>query len=40
VEGMKQKEISDKLDISVKTIKQHIWLSLQKLRTCIELKNI
>jgi len=40
VEGMKQKEIADKLDISVKTIKQHIWLSLQKLRTCIELKNI
>lgn len=38
-EGLKLKEIAEKLDISVKTIKQHIWLSLQKLKACIEIKN-
>lgn len=40
IEGMKQKEIAEKLNISVKTIKQHIWISLQKLRTCMKLKNM
>lgn len=40
VEGLKQKEISEKLCISVKTIKNQIWTSMQKLRKCIELKKV
>ena len=40
IKGLKQKEISEKLDISVKTIKNQIWTSLQKLRRCLELKGI
>lgn len=40
MQGLKQKEISEKLDISVKTIKNQIWLSLQKLRRCLEIKGI
>jgi len=39
VQGLKQKEIAEKLDISVKTIKNQIWTSLQKLRKCLELKE-
>lgn len=39
VEGMKQKEIAEKLDISIKTIKNQIWISLQRLRRCLELKE-
>lgn len=38
-DGLKQKEISEKLNISVKTIKNQIWKSLQYLKSCIELKN-
>ena len=40
IKGMKQKEISEKLEISVKTIKNQIWSSLQKLKRCLELKGI
>lgn len=40
VQGFKQKEIAEKLDISVKTIKNQIWTSLQRLRKCLELKGI
>lgn len=40
IKGLKQKEISEKLDISVKTIKNQIWSSLQKLKRCLELKGI
>ena len=40
IKGLKQKEISEKLQISVKTIKNQIWLSLQKLKRCLELKGI
>lgn len=40
IKGLKQKEISEKLDISVKTIKNQIWISLQKLKRCLELKGI
>lgn len=40
IKGLKQKEISEKLNISVKTIKNQIWSSLQKLRQCLELKEI
>lgn len=40
IQGLKQKEISEKLDISVKTIKNQIWLALQKLRRCLEMKGI
>ena len=36
VKGLKQKEISEKLSISVKTIKNQIWMSLQKLKECLE----
>ncbi len=38
-EGRPQKEISEKLNISIKTIKNQIWKSLQYLRSCIEEKN-
>jgi RNA polymerase sigma-70 factor (ECF subfamily) len=40
VKGVKQKEISEKLNISIQTIKNHVWLSLQKLRTCLEEKGV
>lgn len=40
IKGMKQKEISERFEISVKTIKNQIWSSLQKLRRCLELKGI
>lgn len=40
IKGLKQIEISKKLDISVKTIKNQIWISLQKLKRCLELKEI
>ena len=36
----KQKEISEKLSISVKTIKNQIWMSLQKLKECLEMKEV
>ena len=39
-EGLKQKEISERLNISVKTIKNQIWKSLQFLKSCIELKIV
>uniref|UniRef100_UPI0032177843 RNA polymerase sigma factor n=1 Tax=uncultured Draconibacterium sp. TaxID=1573823 RepID=UPI0032177843 len=39
-EGLKQKEIAAKLNISVKTIKNHIWKSLQYLRSCLEDKDV
>lgn len=40
IKGLKQKEIAEKLDISVKTIKNQIWTSLQKLKRCLKLKGI
>lgn len=40
VKGLKQKEISEKLSISVKTIKSLIWMSLQKLKECLEMKEV
>ena len=40
IEGMKQKDIAEKLDISIKTVKQHDWLSLQKLKECLDIKKI
>lgn len=39
-EGLKQQEIADQLGISVKTIKNQIWKSLQFLKSCLELKDI
>ena len=39
VKGLKQKEISEKLSISVKTIKNQIWMSVQKLKECLEMKE-
>ncbi|MDR1379880.1 MAG: RNA polymerase sigma-70 factor [Tannerella sp.] len=40
VKGYRQKDISEKLSVSVKTIKNQIWTSLQKLRKCLESKGI
>lgn len=40
VKGLRQKEISEKLSIAVKTIKNHIWMSLQKLKECLEMKGV
>ncbi len=39
-EGLKQKEISEKLNISIQTIKNQIWKSLQFLKSCIERKKV
>ncbi len=36
-DGLKQQEISDQLGISIKTIKNQIWKSLQFLKACLEL---
>lgn len=38
-EGLKQKEISEKLGISIKTIKNQIWKSLQYIKSCLEIKE-
>lgn len=40
VKGMKQKEMADMLSISVKTIKNQIWASLQRLKKCLETKGL
>ncbi|MCC8142713.1 MAG: RNA polymerase sigma-70 factor [Tannerellaceae bacterium] len=40
IKGLKQKEISEKLDISVKTIKNQIWNALRNLRNCLSAKEI
>ena len=40
VKGLKQKEIADQLSISVKTIKNQIGASLQRLRKCLEVKGV
>lgn len=37
-EGLKQKEIADLFNISIKTIKNHIWKSLRFLKSCVELE--
>lgn len=39
IKELKQKEISEKLNISIQTIKNQIWMSLQKLRKCLEMKQ-
>lgn len=38
-DGCKQKEIADKLNISVKTIKNHLWKALTYLKSCLEPDN-
>lgn len=38
-DGLKQQEIADQLGISVKTIKNQIWKSLQFLKACLELHD-
>lgn len=40
VKGLKQKEISEQLSLSVKTIKNQVWMSLQKLKRCLEMKDV
>lgn len=39
VQELKQKEIAEKLNISIKTIKNQIWASLQRLRKCLEVNG-
>ncbi|WP_029905349.1 RNA polymerase sigma factor [Prevotella sp. 10(H)] len=39
VKGLRQKEISEKLNISIKTIKNQIWISMQRIKICIGLKG-
>jgi RNA polymerase sigma-70 factor (ECF subfamily) len=40
MKGLKQKEIAERLSISLKTVKNQIWTSLQKLKLCLEHKDI
>jgi DNA-binding NarL/FixJ family response regulator len=40
IKGLKQKEIAEKLNISLQTVKNGIWMSLQKLRRRLELKGV
>ncbi|MDR1603055.1 MAG: RNA polymerase sigma-70 factor [Tannerella sp.] len=40
INGLKQKDIAEKLHISIQTVKNQIWISLQKLRRCLELKGV
>ncbi|MCW0482068.1 RNA polymerase sigma factor [Gaoshiqia sediminis] len=40
IDGFKLAEISEKLGISVKTIKNQIWKSMQYLRSCLKQKNV
>ncbi|MDR0836386.1 MAG: RNA polymerase sigma-70 factor [Tannerella sp.] len=40
VDGYKQKEIAEKLNISIQTIKNQIGNSLQRLRNCLQQKGI
>ncbi|TKG92934.1 RNA polymerase sigma-70 factor [Puteibacter caeruleilacunae] len=39
IEGLKQKEISEKLNISIKTIKNQIWKAMKYLRSCLEVQE-
>jgi RNA polymerase sigma-70 factor (ECF subfamily) len=38
--GLKQAEIAVKLNISAKTVRNQIWNSLQRLKTCLERKGV
>ena len=40
VKGLKQQEIADTLSISVKTIKNMLWISLRKLKECLAEKQV
>jgi RNA polymerase sigma-70 factor (ECF subfamily) len=40
MQGLKQKEIAEKLSVSLQTVKNQIWMSLQKLKLCLEHKGI
>lgn len=40
LDGLKQKEISEKLEISVNTIKNHMRVALLRLKNCLQLKDI
>ena len=40
IKQQKKKEIAEQLSISVKTIKNQIWISLRKLRDCLEEKGV
>lgn len=38
-EKLKHKEIAERLDISIKTIKNQLWKSLKYLKSCLEVKS-
>ena len=40
VKGLKQQEIADTFSISVKTIKNMLWISLRKLKECLDEKQV
>lgn len=40
LDGLKQKDISEKLEISVNTIKNHMRVALQRLKSCLQLKEV
>ena len=40
VQGLKQQEIADTFSISVKTIKNMLWISLRKLKECLDEKQV
>jgi len=40
IDGLKQKDISEQLGISVKTVKNQIWMALQALKRCFERKGV
>jgi RNA polymerase sigma-70 factor (ECF subfamily) len=40
IKGLKQAEIASQLNISAKTVRNQIWNALQRLRTCLEQKEI
>jgi RNA polymerase sigma-70 factor (ECF subfamily) len=40
ISGLKQKDIAEKLHISIQTVKNQIWTSLRKLKRCLELKEV
>lgn len=39
-EGLKQKEIAETLGMTLQAVKRHVWIALQKLRACLEKKEI
>ena len=40
LDGYKQKEIADKLNITVKTVKNQMWIGMQRLKICLGSKGV